>query len=163
MGRVSGECACVKKSAVGGPPSAAKTEQTRKIMKLDKIEHIGIAVKDIGEAAKFYQEVLGCQVSEEMDVPERKLKIAFIDVSGVKLEFLMPTDNDSVVARHIEKRGEGIHHICFQVDDVEKAAVELQEKGAELVDRPKMGAEGKRIVFIKPKSAHGVLMELKER
>lgn len=132
-------------------------------MKLDKIEHIGIAVKDIGDAAWFYQEVLGCQVSEEMDIPERKLKIAFIDVSGVKLEFLMPTDNDSVVARHIEKRGEGIHHICFQVDDVEKAAAELTDKGAELVDRPRMGAEGKRIVFIKPKSTHGVLIELREK
>jgi len=132
-------------------------------MKLDKIEHIGIAVKDIGEAAKFYQDVLGCQVSDQMDVPERKLRIAFIDLSGVKLEFLMPTDNESVVARHIEKRGEGIHHICFEVEDVEKATSELQEKGAELVDRPRMGAEGKKIVFIKPKSTHGVLIELKER
>ena len=131
-------------------------------MKLDKIEHIGIAVKDIGEAAKFYQDVLGCEVSEEMDVPERKLRIAFIDVSGVKLEFLMPTDDDSVVAKHIDKRGEGIHHICFQVDDVEKAAADLTDKGAELVDRPRMGAEGKKIVFIKPKSTHGVLIEWKE-
>ena len=132
-------------------------------MKLDKIEHIGIAVKDIGEAAKFYQNVLGCQVSEQVDVAERKLKIAFIDISGVKLEFLMPTDDESVLAGHIEKRGEGIHHICFQVDDVEKAAAELAEKGAELVDRPRMGAEGKKIVFIKPKSTHGVLIELKEK
>ena len=132
-------------------------------MKLDKIEHIGIAVKDIGEAAKFYQDVMGCQVSQEMDVPERKLRIAFIDVSGVKLELLMPTYDDSVVARHIEKRGEGIHHICFEVDDVEKAALELQEKGVELVDRPRMGAEGKKIVFVMPKSTHGVLIELKER
>jgi methylmalonyl-CoA/ethylmalonyl-CoA epimerase len=131
-------------------------------MKLDKVEHIGIAVKDIGEAAKFYQDVLGCQVADEVDVPERKLKIAFIDVSGVKLELLMPTDENSVLAGFIEKRGEGIHHICFQVDDVEKAAAELAEKGAELVDRPRMGAEGKKIVFIKPKSTHGVLIELKE-
>ena len=132
-------------------------------MKLDKIEHIGIAVRDLREASKFYEDVLGCCVSEEMDVPERKLKIAFIDVAGVKLEFLMPTDEESVLAKFIEKRGEGIHHICFQVDDVEKAAAELQEKGAELVDKPRMGAEGKKIVFVRPKSAHGVLIELKER
>lgn len=132
-------------------------------MKLDKIEHIGIAVKDIGEAAKFYEDVLGCHVSEEIDIPERKLRIAFIDVSGVKLEFLMPKDEESVLAKFIDKRGEGIHHICFQVDDVEKAAVELAEKGTELVDRPRTGAEGKKIVFIKPKSTYGVLIELKEK
>ena len=132
-------------------------------MKLDKIEHIGIAVRDIADAAKFYHDVLGCRVSDQIDVPERKLKIAFIDVSGVNLEFLMPTDENSVLAGFIEKRGEGIHHICFQVDNVEKAALELQEKGAELVDRPRMGAEGKKIVFIKPKSTHGVLIELKEK
>jgi methylmalonyl-CoA/ethylmalonyl-CoA epimerase len=133
-------------------------------MKLDKIEHIGIAVKDIGEASKFYEDVLGCRVSEKMDVPERKLKVAFIDVSGVKLEFLMPTDEESVLAKFIDKRGEGIHHICFEVEDVEGAVAELKEKGVELVDdKPKLGAEGKKIIFIKPKSTHGVLIELKEK
>ena len=133
-------------------------------MKLDKIEHIGIAVKDIGEVSKFYKDVFECQISEEMDVPERKLRIAFTEISGVKLEFVMPTDNESVVAKFIDKRGEGIHHICFEVDDVEKATIELKEKGVELVeDRPRMGAEGKKIIFIKPKSTHGVLIELKER
>ena len=133
-------------------------------MKLDKIEHIGIAVKDIGEAAKFYEDVLGCRVSKEMGIPERKLRIAFIDVSGVKLEFLMPTDEESVLAKFIDKRGEGIHHICFEVEDVEGAVAELKEKGVELVDdKPKLGAEGKKIIFIKPKSTHGVLIELKEK
>ena len=133
-------------------------------MKLDKIEHIGIAVRDIGEASKFYQDVLGCHASEEMDLPERKLRIAFIDISGVKLEFLMPTDEESVLAKFIDKRGEGIHHICFEVEDVEGAVVELKEKGVELVDdEPRTGAEGKKIIFIKPKSTHGVLIELKEK
>ncbi|MCK4224225.1 MAG: methylmalonyl-CoA epimerase [candidate division Zixibacteria bacterium] len=133
-------------------------------MKLDKIEHIGIAVKDIGEVSKFYKDIFECQISEEMDVPERKIRIVFTEISGVKLEFVMPTDNESVVAKFIDKRGEGIHHICFEVDDVEKATIELKEKGVELVeDRPRMGAEGKKIIFIKPKSTHGVLIELKER
>lgn len=133
-------------------------------MKLDKVEHIGIAVKDIGKAAKFYEDVLGCHVSEEIDVRERKLRIAFIDISGVKLEFLMPTDEESVLAKFIDKRGEGIHHICFEVEDVEGAVVELKEKGVELVDdEPRTGAEGKKIIFIKPKSTHGVLIELKEK
>jgi len=133
-------------------------------MKLNKIEHIGIAVKDIGEVSKFYKDVFECQRSEEIDVPERKIRIAFTEISGVKLEFVMPTDNESVVAKFIDKRGEGIHHICFEVDDVEKATAELKDKGVELVDdRPRMGAEGKKIIFLKPKSTHGVLIELKER
>lgn len=133
-------------------------------MKLDKIEHIGIAVKDIDEVSKFYKDIFECQISEEIDVPERKIRIAFTEISGVKLEFVMPTDKESVVAKFIDKRGEGIHHICFEVEDVEKATTELKDKGVELVDdRPRMGAEGKKIIFIKPKSTHGVLIELKER
>jgi methylmalonyl-CoA epimerase len=131
-------------------------------MKLEKIEHIGIAVKDIGQASGFYRDTFGCQISEEIDVPDRKLKIAFTEVSGVKLEFLMSTDSQSTIAKFIDKRGEGIHHICFEVEDVEKAASELTEKGVQLVDKPRMGAEGKKIVFLNPKSTHGVLIELKE-
>ncbi len=133
-------------------------------MKLDKIEHIGIAVKDISEVSRFYKDVFDCQISEEMNVPDRKLRIAFTDISGVKLEFVMPTDKESVVAKFIDKRGEGIHHVCFEVDDVEKATAELKDKGVELVDdKPRLGAEGKKIIFLKPKSTHGVLIELKER
>ena len=133
-------------------------------MKLDKIEHIGIAVKDIGEVSKFYKDVFECQISDEINVPDRKMRIAFADISGVKLEFVMPTDKESVVAKFIDKRGEGIHHICFEVEDVERAVSELKTKGVELVDdRPRMGAEEKKIVFIKPKSTHGVLIELKQK
>jgi len=133
-------------------------------MKLDKIEHIGIAVKDIGEVSKFYKDVFECQISEEMDVPERKIRIAFTEISGVKLEFVMPTDKESVVAKFIDKRGEGIHHICFEVENVERAISELKDKSIELVDdKPRMGAEGKKIIFIKPKSTYGILIELKEK
>ncbi|KPK99633.1 MAG: methylmalonyl-CoA epimerase [candidate division Zixibacteria bacterium SM23_73_3] len=133
-------------------------------MKLEKIEHIGIAVKEISEVSKFYKDIFECQISEEIDVPERKLRIAFTEISGVKLEFLMPTDSGSVVAKFIDKKGEGIHHICFEVEDVERAITELKEKGVELVDdKPRLGAEGKKIIFIKPKSTHGVLIELKEK
>jgi methylmalonyl-CoA/ethylmalonyl-CoA epimerase len=133
-------------------------------MKLNKIEHIGIAVKDLKEVTKFYREVFGCQTSEEMEIPERKLRIAFAEISGVKLEFLMSTDKESVVAKFIDKKGEGIHHICFEVDDVEMAISELKQKGVELVeDKPRMGVEGKKIVFLQPKNAFGVLIELKEK
>jgi methylmalonyl-CoA epimerase len=132
-------------------------------MRLDKVEHIGIAVKDVSETSQFYRDVFECLISEQIDVPDRNLRIAFTEISGVKLEFLMPTDSESVMAKFIERRGEGIHHICFEVEDVEWAATELEGKGIELVDKPRMGAEGKKIVFINPKSAHGVLIELKER
>jgi methylmalonyl-CoA/ethylmalonyl-CoA epimerase len=132
-------------------------------MKLNKIEHIGIAVKDIKMISKFYKDVFECEISEEMDVPDRKLRIAFTEISGVKLEFLMATDKDNVIANFIDKKGEGIHHICFEVDDVDKATKELNEKGVELVDKPRMGAEGKKIVFLQPKNTNGVLIELKER
>lgn len=133
-------------------------------MKLNRIEHIGIAVKDIKEVSRFYKDVFDCQISEEVEVPERKLRIAFTEISGVKLEFLMPTDKESVVAKFIEKRGEGIHHICFEVDDVEKAVLELGSKGVEFTDeKTRLGVEGKKIVFLQPKSAFGVLIELKEK
>jgi methylmalonyl-CoA/ethylmalonyl-CoA epimerase len=132
-------------------------------MKLEKIEHIGIAVKDLGEVSGFYKDVFGCSISKQIDVPDMRLKIALTDVSGVKLEFLMPTDSQSTIAKFIDKRGEGVHHICFEVHDVDQAVEELQGKGLELVDKPRMGSEGKKIVFLSPKSTHGVLIELKER
>jgi methylmalonyl-CoA/ethylmalonyl-CoA epimerase len=133
-------------------------------MKLKKIEHIGIAVKDLKMVARLYSDAFGLKLSEEIDVPERKLRIAFVELSGVKLEFLMPTDKQSVVAKFIDKRGEGIHHICFEVDDIEKAVSELKSKGIELVDeKPRLGVEGDKIVFLQPKSAFGVLIELKEK
>jgi len=132
-------------------------------MKVNRIDHIGIAVKDLKIVTEFYRSVFGCKISEEMDVPDRKLKIAFTDLSGVKLEFLMGTDQQSVISKFIEKKGEGVHHICLEADNVEKAASELKEKGVELVDQPRMGAEGKKIVFLQPKSVFGVLIELKEK
>lgn len=133
-------------------------------MRLNKIDHIGIAVKDIKEVTEFYKAVFDCHISEEIDIPERKLRIACSEISGVKLEFLMPTDKESVVAKFIEKRGEGIHHICFEVDEIEKIVLELKSKGVELADeKPKLGVEGKKIIFLQPKSAYGVLIELKEK
>jgi methylmalonyl-CoA/ethylmalonyl-CoA epimerase len=133
-------------------------------MKISKINHIGIAVRDLKKAASLYSDSFGLGVSGEIDVPERKLRIAFTEISGTKLEFLMPTDDDNVVAKFIDKRGEGIHHICFEVDDIEKAISELKSKGVELVDeKPRLGVEGDKIVFLQPKSTIGVLIELKEK
>ncbi|MCK4427667.1 MAG: methylmalonyl-CoA epimerase [candidate division Zixibacteria bacterium] len=133
-------------------------------MKISKIDHIGIAVKDLKMVGRLYSDAFGLEVSDEIDVPERKLRIAFIEISGTKLEFLMPTDKESVVAKFIDKRGEGIHHVCFEVDDIEKAVSDLKSKGVGLVDeKPRLGVEGDKIVFLQPKSAFGVLIELKEK
>ena len=133
-------------------------------MEISKIDHIGIAVRDLKKATSLYSDAFGLEVSDEIDAPERKLRIAFTEISGTKLEFLMPTDNESVVAKFIDKRGEGIHHICFEVDDIEKAISELKSKGVELVDeKPRLGVEGDKIVFLQPKSTSGVLIELKEK
>lgn len=133
-------------------------------MKIGKIDHIGIAVRDLKKAGSLYSDAFGLEVSDEIDVPERKLRIAFTDISGVKLEFLMPTDEESVVAKFIDKRGEGIHHICFEVDDIENAISELKSKGVELVDaKPRLGVGRDKIVFLQPKSMRGVLIELKEK
>ena len=133
-------------------------------MRLNKIDHIGIAVKDLKMVGRLYSDVFGLKLSEETDVPERKLRIAFVELSGVKLEFLTPTDKDSVIAKFIDKKSEGIHHICFEVDDIEKAVSELKSKGVEFVDeKPRSGVEGDKIIFLQPKSAFGVLIELKEK
>jgi methylmalonyl-CoA/ethylmalonyl-CoA epimerase len=133
-------------------------------MKISKIDHIGIAVKDLNTVGKFYADAFGLNISGEIDAPERKLKNAFTEISGIKLEFLMPTDEESVVAKFIDKRGEGIHHICFEVEDIEKAVSELKSKGVELVDeKPRLGVEGDKIVFLQPKSVFGVLIELKQK
>ncbi|OGC84281.1 MAG: methylmalonyl-CoA epimerase [candidate division Zixibacteria bacterium RBG_16_43_9] len=132
-------------------------------MKIEKIEHIGIAVKSITNAMRFYGDILNLGLSEIVDVPNRKLRIAFIELSGTKLELLESMGEGSVIDRFIQKKGEGIHHICFEVEDFDKVVSELKDKKVEFVDEPRIGAEGKKIVFLQPKNAFGVLIELKEK
>ena len=132
-------------------------------MKIEKIEHIGIAVKSITNAMRFYGEILNLGLSEIVDVPNRKLRIAFIELSGTKSELLESMGEGSVIDRFIQKKGEGIHHICFEVEDFDKVVSELKDKKVEFVDEPRIGAEGKKIVFLQPKNAFGVLIELKEK
>jgi methylmalonyl-CoA epimerase len=132
-------------------------------MKIEKIEHVGIAVKSITNAMKFYGDILNLGLSEIVDVPNRKLRIAFIELSGTKLELLESMGEGSVIDKFIQKKGEGIHHICFEVTDFDKVISELKDKKVEFVDEPRIGAEGKRIVFLQPNNAFGVLIELKEK
>ena len=126
-----------------------------------KIDHLGIAVKDMAEAKRAY-EALGFKIEAEHDVPSEKVKTAFITVGESHLELLEPTDPTSVIAKFLEKRS-GLHHVCVLVDDLEKSMAEMKAAGAQLLDEvPRIGAGGCRVAFIHPKSAAGVLLELKQ-
>ena len=126
-----------------------------------KIDHLGIAVKDMIEARRAY-EALGFRIEAEHDVPTEKVKAAFITVGESHLELLEPTDPTSAIAKFLEKRS-GLHHICVLVDDIEKSMAEMKAAGAHLLDEtPRIGAGGCRVAFIHPKSAAGVLLELKQ-
>jgi methylmalonyl-CoA epimerase len=126
-----------------------------------KIDHLGIAVKDMGEAKRAY-EALGFKIEAEHDVPTEKVKTAFITVGESHLELLEPSDPSSAIAKFLEKRS-GLHHICVLVDDIEKSMAEMKAGGAQLLDEaPRIGAGGCRVAFIHPKSAAGVLLELKQ-
>lgn len=129
-------------------------------MKVKKIEHIGIAVKSIENALKFYEGVLGLECYNIETVEDQKVKTAFLKVGEVKLELLESTAEDGPVAKFIEKRGEGIHHIAFNVDHVNNSLAEAGEKEIRLIDEvSRKGAEGFDIGFLHPKSTFGVLTE----
>ena len=133
-------------------------------MNLSHIEHIGIAVKSLDEAIPYYENVLGLKCYAIEEVADQKVKTAFFKAGQTKLELLEPTDPESPVAKFIEKRGEGIHHLAFAVDGVEQALEEAAEKGVRLIDKkPRPGAEGLNIAFLHPKSTFGVLTELCEK
>jgi methylmalonyl-CoA/ethylmalonyl-CoA epimerase len=126
-----------------------------------RIEHIGIAVKSISAARKYYEEVLGLACYAIEEVPEQKVRTAFFRIGESKIELLEPTDPESAVAKYIEKRGEGLHHIAFAVDDIGGALSHAGTMGVQLIDNvPRHGAEGLQIAFLHPKSTGGVLTEL---
>lgn len=126
-----------------------------------KIAHIGIAVKDLEKALTFYRDVLGLKVSTPQVLKEQQVKAAFMPLGETKLELLEPTHPESPVARFLEERGEGIHHLAVEVADIEAKLKEIEASGARLIDKtPRQGAGGARIAFLHPKSASGVLLEL---
>jgi methylmalonyl-CoA/ethylmalonyl-CoA epimerase len=133
-------------------------------MKLRNIDHIGIAVSNLTESLAFWQSALGIELHGIEEVAEQKVKTAFLPVGGTEVELLEPTGPDSPVAKFIEKRGEGLHHVAIRVDDIDAALAELKAKGVQLIDEvPRKGAGGSRIAFVHPKATHGVLLELCER
>jgi len=130
-------------------------------MKITKIEHIGIAVSDLNSAIRFYEDVLGLECYAIEEVADQKVKTAFFRIGETKIELLESTNPEGPIGKFIEKRGEGIHHIAFAVEDVKEALNEIERKGVQLIDKqPRKGAEGLSIGFLHPKSTFGVLVEL---
>ena len=133
-------------------------------MEISHIEHLGIAVKSLEEAIPYYENILGLKCYAVEEVADQKVKTAFFKVGQTKIELLEPTSEDSTIAKFIEKRGEGIHHLAFAVaDGVANALGEVGGKGVRLIDKaPRKGAEGLNIAFLQPKSAWSVVTELCE-
>ena len=133
-------------------------------MNISHIEHIGIAVKNIEEAKKYYENVLGLKCYAIEEVADQKVKTAFFLVGQTKIELLESTSPDGSIGKFIEKRGEGIHHIAFAVEELQKSIEELKSKQIILIDEEgRKGAEGLNIAFLHPKSTFGVLTELCEK
>ncbi|MBX5320577.1 MAG: methylmalonyl-CoA epimerase [Candidatus Bathyarchaeota archaeon] len=126
------------------------------------VDHVGVAVKNLDEAVGVYRDILGFNLVGVHVLTERKVKVAFLSSGGeTQIELLEPLGIDSPIAKFLENRGEGIHHVAVKVDDIEKALEELKKKGVMLVDeKPRKGVEGKKIAFVHPKSTKGVLLEL---
>ena len=130
-------------------------------MNISHIEHIGIAVKSIEETKKYYEEVLGLECYSIEEVEEQKVKTAFFQVGDTKIELLESTSPDGPIGKFIEKKGEGMHHLAFAVDNTNEALQDVGSKGVQLIDKvSRNGAEGLKIGFLHPKSTHGVLTEL---
>ena len=133
-------------------------------MNISHIEHLGFAVKSLEEAIPYYENILGLKCYSIEEVADQKVKTAFFKVGQTKIELLEPTSEDSTIAKFIEKRGEGIHHMAFAIEDgVANALAEVEAKGVRLIDKaPRKGAEGLNIAFLHPKSTCSVLTELCE-
>jgi methylmalonyl-CoA/ethylmalonyl-CoA epimerase len=128
-------------------------------MNTTKINHLGIAVHDI-ETTRLVYEAMGLEITKIIEVPEQKVRVAFIPVGESTIELVQPTTPDSTVAQYMERRGPGLHHLALEVEDIQQSLTELKEQGSRLIDEtPRQGAEG-QIAFLHPKSTDGVLIEL---
>lgn len=133
-------------------------------MKTTVVDHIGIAVKSIDEALKFWEGTLGIKCHGVEEVADQKVKTAFLPIADTEVELLEGTSPESPVSKFIEAKGEGIHHLAIRVDDLEAALEELKAKGVRLIDeKPRLGAGGAKIAFLHPKATGGILLELSER
>jgi methylmalonyl-CoA epimerase len=132
--------------------------------RLGEVEHIGIAVPKLEDAKKIYCDILGLELTGERTLPERGVKVAFLETGNTKVELLEGIGEESFVSKFVERKGPGVHHLCFEVEDINRVMEELKRAGVRLIDEtPRAGAEGKLVAFLHPKSASGVLIELTEK
>ncbi len=132
-------------------------------MSVKSLNHVGIAVHSIDDQKEFYEGALGMEFEGLEDVPSQKVRVAFFKAADVRIELLEPTEPDSTVAKFLEKRGQGLHHLAFTVDDIQARIAELKESGLRMIDEtPRPGAHHMQIAFLHPKSSFGVLTELCE-
>lgn len=126
-----------------------------------RLDHLGIAVRSIEDASHFYRDVLGLKCSGAEEVPDQKVRVAFFPIGDTRIELLEPTADDSPIARFLEQRGPGLHHIAYRVDDLSATLAALKQSGVQLIDKaPRDGAHGMKIAFVHPKATGGVLTEL---
>ncbi len=130
--------------------------------KIKKINHIAIAVKDVEESLKFWRDAMGLKVDHIEDVPSQKSEVVFIPVGDSEVELVKPTSPDSGVAKFVEEKGGGMHHLCFEVDNIDEMLVQLKDKGIRLINEVALELPGRKMAFIHPKSTNGVLVELYE-
>ena len=131
-----------------------------------RIDHIAVVVRDLDAALRVYHDVLGLPLERVEEVPAEKVKVAFLPLpeGDSEVELVQPTADNTGIARYLAKRGEGMHHICFEVENIEAAMSELSAAGLQVLEeKPRLGSQGQKYVFIHPKTAHGVLIELYER
>ena len=125
-----------------------------------KIDHLGIAVRSIDDASRFYRDALGLECTGTEEIPDQKVRVAFFPIGDTRVELLEPTADDSPIAKFLAKRGPGLHHIAYRVDDLPATLAALKSAGVELIDEtPRAGAHGMQIAFVHPKSTAGVLTE----
>lgn len=128
-----------------------------------KINHIAIVVEDIEKALGVYRDAVGLTLDHIAEEPAEQVRVAFLPTANGEIELIQPITADSGVARYLAKRGEGLHHVCLEVESIEAALQQLQVRGLEILGQPRMNQRGEKYVFVHPRSAHGVLLELYER
>lgn len=128
-----------------------------------RIDHIAILVDDLEDTLAFWRDALGLELSHRENNPDEQAEIAFLPSGDSQIELVRPTTQDSGLARYLEKRGPGMHHICLQVEDIETMLSQLKAKGVQLInEQPRTGSDGRKYAFVHPKSAYGVMIELYE-
>jgi len=129
--------------------------------KITALNHVAVVVEDMEKSLLFWRDALGIELHGLRDVPAEQSRVAFLPVAGAEVELVMPTTHDSGIAKYLAKRGQGMHHLCLEVDDIEGMLSKLKEKNIRLInERPRISADGKKYAFIHPESTGGVLVEL---